>query len=227
MWQRIARTGAHFQVVPEILAIYRMRAGSASRNAYQLLTDGLRVIVQGHARDSRVLRPSPLHVDGRSPEGLPERKFELACACAGYLIGAGSDARPLLKLLEGEHWPALDAYTVATCLFRHTMVSAARPLLEWGKVWPEYAGALTDFLAALERASGTVGLVRKARPILTHLANAYQCQQGLIGFAQKIRSRLFLELHRLPSLIHRSRYRAKRLVCLSFQKLLHPPAANF
>jgi glycosyltransferase involved in cell wall biosynthesis len=44
LWQKVARTGARFLRVPEVLALYRTRAGSASLDPRRLLADGLRVI---------------------------------------------------------------------------------------------------------------------------------------------------------------------------------------
>src|SRR4029077_8559378 len=54
LWQRIARTGARFARVPEALALYRMRAASASLHARRLLADGLRVIDRRPGPDPRV-----------------------------------------------------------------------------------------------------------------------------------------------------------------------------
>lgn len=40
MWQRVARCGARFGTVPEVLAFYRSRPGSASTNIARCLVDG-------------------------------------------------------------------------------------------------------------------------------------------------------------------------------------------
>src|SRR5437763_303868 len=64
LWQRVARTGARFGVVREVLALYCMQPASASVDGPQMLADGLRVITQGHAPDRRVPNPHPAYADG-------------------------------------------------------------------------------------------------------------------------------------------------------------------
>ncbi len=195
LWQRIARTGARFGAVPETLAIYRIRAGSATRDGYQLLTDGLRVLDQGHAPDPRVLKPHPRHVNGYRPKQLPRRKFELACACAGYLMGGGQNAVPLLDLLRAESCPTLDAYSVANCVFRHALVSSCRPFSEWSKVWHNVAKPVDDFLIALEMASGSRGLARRARPLLKYLMASLATGTRLASRVRSAKARFVLKIH--------------------------------
>lgn len=201
LWQRIARTGARFGAVPETLAMYRMRAGSATRDGRQLLVDGLRVIETGHAPDPRVHRPHPLHANGAPAQELAERQVELACACAGYVIGGGGDARALLELLPEARCPRLDVYAVASCVFRHTLVAASRPLSEFARIWPGCIARVVDFLAALEACSGTPDLARRARPCLHHLIRIHAPQRGLMGAIGSRWSRLMIALHQ------RRRYR--------------------
>ena len=63
-WQRVARTGARFGAVPEVLAFYRMSAGAASLDASAMLANGLTVLRRGHAPDPRVTGVDP-RVPGR------------------------------------------------------------------------------------------------------------------------------------------------------------------
>jgi hypothetical protein len=218
LWQRIARTGARFGVAPEILAVYRIRAGSATRDGHQLLKDGLSVITRGHASDPRVLKPHPLHVNGEPKETLSERKFELACACAGYLIGGGRDGRPLLALLEGERCSHLDIYSVVSCLFRHTMISSSRPLSEWHGIWPNFIQPIDEFLVALESASGTSNLAHRARLLLKHLINSCGTGQGLVSRGQTINSGFMLAMYQKLPYYYRFTLRvARRVVDRSMQ----------
>lgn len=213
LWQRIARTGARFRAVPETLAVYRIRAGSATRDGLQLLIDGLRVLEQGHAPDPRVSRPHPLHENGLRNRQLPRRKFELACACAGYLIGGGKDALPLLDLLRGDYCPNLDAYSVANCLFRHTLVSASRPLSEWSTVWHNFDKPVDDFSVALEAASGTPDLARRVRSLLRYLISSYGVDPGLATRARSLGARAMLRVHQhAPRYSYQVRQLLKRLV---------------
>ncbi|MEM4380228.1 MAG: trifunctional glycosyltransferase/class I SAM-dependent methyltransferase/polysaccharide deacetylase, partial [Thermoplasmatales archaeon] len=179
LWQRIARTGARFGGIGEILAAYRMRPGSATCNSPQLLKDGIRVLNQGHAPDPRLAQLHIPYPEGLPSEQLVKNKFDLLFACAGYAIGSGNDARPLLQELKGERCSKLNPYEVANCIFRHAMVSASRPRKEWYKLWTGFEGNVGDFLIALEAHSGTPGLARHAHRFTKHLVMKYAKDPGL------------------------------------------------
>ena len=83
LWQRIARAGARFGAIPDLLALYRMRPDGASIDGHQLLADGLRVIVRGHSSDPRVPHPSPAYADGMPAKQLAGAKLLFACWAAG------------------------------------------------------------------------------------------------------------------------------------------------
>ena len=165
VWQRIARTGARFGAVNEVLAAYRTQPNSLSRNGHQLLKDGIQVLRQGHNSDVHVVPAHPLYPDGLPIEHLTKNKFDLLCACAGYLIGGGKDARPLLEMLHGETCSSLNPYVVARCVLIHALVSASRPRAEWQGVWTASQGLFSDFLSALEAHARTQDLVRPAQAI--------------------------------------------------------------
>jgi glycosyltransferase involved in cell wall biosynthesis len=112
LWQRIARTGARFGAVPEVLAFYRMRHNSHSSDGTKRFTYGLRTLVQGHSPDPRVANPHPTHAYGMPSKQLPELKLLLATWCAGTILGRG-DACHLLALLEDEPLPDLDLLSIA------------------------------------------------------------------------------------------------------------------
>lgn len=154
LWQRIARTGARFGAVREKLAAYRIRSGSAVSNGPRLMSDGLRVLEQGHALDARVPTPHPIYPKGLPREQLTKHKFGLLSEAAGYMIGQGLSACTLLQALENERCPNLCPYEVAEGIFISAMVSAARPQTEWDRLWSGLEPSLQDFLAALEVHSG-------------------------------------------------------------------------
>lgn len=91
LWQRIARTGAKFGAVSEVLAIYRMRPASASLDALQMLQDGFTVLHQGHSADPRVPHVHPAHAKGSPFNELAQQRLYYACWCAGLLIGKQRD----------------------------------------------------------------------------------------------------------------------------------------
>ncbi len=216
LFQRIARTGAHFGGIGEILAAYRMRPGSATCNSLQLLKDGIRVLDQGHAPDPRLAQ---LHIP--YPEGLPseqliKNKYDLLFACAGYAIGSGNDARPLLQELKDERYSTLNPYEVANCIFRHAMVSASRPRKEWYMLWTDVEGKVKDFLIALEAHSGTPGLARHAYRFTKSLVMKYAKDPGLMRRIGSLQAYLILTI---PNLIKKMSRRVDKI-----QRILKRPS---
>lgn len=179
LWQRIARTGARFGVVPEVLAAYRVRANSASRNGRQLFSDGRRILARGHGGDPRVASLNPIHAEGLPPHTLPRAEYELACACAGYEIGGGRDTRALLEQLDGARCPDLDPYDVGSCVFRHAMIATGRPRTEWLEHWQSIHARVAEFLDAIEAQSGVVGLAKRAELTSNRLARVFSRGPGL------------------------------------------------
>jgi SAM-dependent methyltransferase len=169
LFQRIARAGARFGRVSEVLAGYRMRAGSATRNVKNLLRDGLAVIKNGHGPDGRVGQPHPVYADG-----LPAREFSLhayghACNCAGYLLGAGLGANSTLDPLPDPPPDALTPVDAANAIFVHAMIAAACPMADWTAVWRRAQPQLRSFLSALESRMSQPGFASKTRLIGNYL----------------------------------------------------------
>jgi glycosyltransferase involved in cell wall biosynthesis len=173
LWQRIARTGARFGAVREVLAFYRMSPNGASLDAYQLLKDGLRVLRQGHSPDPRVPNPHPEHGEGMPPEQVQSQEFYLLCWCAGLLLGRSKDARPLLDAVGDDHYAELYPDAIAQCIFEAAPLPRCQPLHSWEMLWPEINHLAEDFLVALEQQSETPDLARRAlielkRMVLKH-----------------------------------------------------------
>lgn len=178
LWQRIARTGARFGAVHEVLSLYRMRQASASNNGFRLFTDGLRVIERGHSADPRVPNPSPENASGMPLSQLSERKFYFTCWSAGLVLGRGEDARPLLNELKGVHDPGLDPDGVANCIFEAALLPLCQPPAAWDKLWLRIEQQINEFLFALENQSMTPGLARRTihalqRLVLEHSSASY------------------------------------------------------
>lgn len=162
LWQRIARTGATFGAVREVLAFYRMSPASASLDARQVFTDGLRLLKQGLVADPRVPRAHPAYAAGLADGRLETQEFYLLCWCAGLALGTGRDARPLLELVGDHRFPDLWAPAVAQCLFESIPLPACLAPAQWERIWPGVRQRLSDFLAALEHQTGAQELARKA-----------------------------------------------------------------
>lgn len=197
LWQRIARTGARFGGVPEILAAYRIRAGSASKNAPQLLADGVRVLTRGHSIDPRVPKPHPVYPNGFSKEELPKCKFYLACACAGFMIGKREDARSLLDQLGGEICSDLNSYEIGSCIFRHAMVSSARPVSDWAGVWSDLKTLSDQFLGSLETSSTTPFLAKRTGRVLNDLIRVFGIDRSFRGRIGYFQARAKISVHKM------------------------------
>lgn len=161
-WQRVARAGICFGIVPEVLAFYRMRPGSASTNAERILIDGLNVIRRGHSRDPRVLKPDPRYENGLSSEELSVSLFRHALWPASIMLAQGKDARPLLQLMGEVQAPFLDPKLVAKCLFEFVPFASSGTTFDWIEVWPTIAERLTLYLVALEAKSGAMGIAQRS-----------------------------------------------------------------
>ncbi len=169
LWQRVARMGARFARIPDVLAYYRLRPDSASANARQVLSDGLRVIDQGHSRDPRVPRPHPAYAPGIAHERLSTARLGFVCWPAALLLAGGEDVRATLTAVAEDIAPDLEARDVAASIFRAVLVSARQPPGAWPTLWPTLECRLDDFLAALEAQAKAPGLARRSRTALERL----------------------------------------------------------
>jgi len=168
LWQRVTRTGAHFEAVSEVLAFYRARPNSASRNSDQFCRDGLRVIAQGHAPDSRVASPSPTYANGQPIIQLLAAKSYLVIWAAGLSLGCNRDARYLLDVPED--WESqLHPQYVAECLFEAALRPSCQAPNAWGSLWLRIEQVINEFLIALEARSKTFALARRTQIILERL----------------------------------------------------------
>lgn len=168
LWQRVARTGARFGIVRDVLAFYRMSEGSASLDGVQLLKDDLRVLRRGHAPDPRVPRPHPDHVNGLD-EPLQVQEFYLLSWCAGLEIGAGRDPSPLFDIIGHDQFPDLYPPATAQCVFESAPLPTRRTTAGWHTMWPELAPKVQEFFAALEAHSSAHGLASRAMASLKRM----------------------------------------------------------
>ncbi|MBX3439568.1 MAG: glycosyltransferase, partial [Planctomycetaceae bacterium] len=162
LWQRVARTGAQFGAVREVLAYYRMQPGSVSLNGRQLLQDGLRVLHQGHAADPRVPHPLSAHVHGMPREEVDSQQYYLLCWCAGLMLGSGGDPGLLFDLIDREGPVMLYGNGVAQCLFESIPLPTSQAPRSWEHLWPRMRPRIEDFLRALEEHAQARGLARSA-----------------------------------------------------------------
>ena len=180
LWQRVARTGARFGAVREVLAYYRMAQNSSSLGAEQLLRDGLRVLRRGHTGDARVRNPHPDYVNGWQRDSVESQEFYLLCWCAGLLIGASKDATHLIKAVGKEHYAELYPEAVARCIFEAATLPTCRTPEAWEKLWPKIHRRAEVFLTALEKQSQTPDLARQALPELKRMVLRHSASWGAV-----------------------------------------------
>ncbi len=125
-WLRVARTGTRFLLVPDTLALYRMRRGSLSSDVRAMIPDARRVIASAFAADPRVSRPAPLHAAGADPSAAESPEMALgyfALSCAAVDVGQGGDGLDIVLPLPDRSGNVaercrsiiLDGLSVGTC----------------------------------------------------------------------------------------------------------------
>ncbi|HEY3827961.1 MAG TPA: trifunctional glycosyltransferase/class I SAM-dependent methyltransferase/polysaccharide deacetylase [Solirubrobacteraceae bacterium] len=169
LWQRIARTGARFVAIPDYIAYYRMRSGSASADGARMLGDGLRVIERGHTEDTRLAAVNPVHRHGAPPSAEPLARTYFACYAAGLVMASGADARWMLDAL-GEIRPTdLSADGIAETLFFAVPNGRASAPNGWSTFPAEVLERCREFIDAMGRWMGDSWLSFQARRGLERL----------------------------------------------------------
>lgn len=161
LWQRVARMGSKFLTLDEVLAFYRMSPKGVSLDADKMLRDSLRILRRGHGPDDRVNNPDPRFVQGMPAAEIVTQEFYLLSWCAGLLLGAGRDARPLLKMVEGDHFSGLWPASVLDCILEAAVLPSCKPPQRWPQLIPTLSENLKAFLLALEEHSGTPDLAER------------------------------------------------------------------
>ncbi|CAN5899454.1 hypothetical protein BH23ACT5_BH23ACT5_10640 [soil metagenome] len=195
LWQRVARTGARFGVVDEVLAYYRVQPRSSSMDAERLLESGLEVLRRGQGPDERVPNSAREHAAGATSEGLAGQRHYLLAWCAGLAMGAGEDAGRLLHHVSESSADDLDPAAIARCLYESAILPSGGPPADWENRWADLEARIADFLADLERHSGTTGLASAAtdelrRMILASSATWGHVFRSSLARADDLRERL-------------------------------------
>src|ERR1700757_4982387 len=149
-FQRVARTGAQFARLPEVLAYYHRREDSASRDGLRLVTDSLVVLNRGHGPDPRLRIASEAHVRGAPPAGRNRALYDLIIYWAAQEIGSGRDALNLLDIEDLAPLPDLGPAAVSEIFQVQIPMAANRQEKDWPYLWTQVSAPLTAFLAQLE-----------------------------------------------------------------------------
>jgi hypothetical protein len=170
LWQRVARIGTRFAATDAVVALYRMRAGSAALDARRLADEGLRLVALGHGPDPRVQRADPRYARGMAVHGLANARLRFLCWPAGMLLGSGQDGRPLLDSLTPEDRDLeLEPAAVAHSIFRAALLPRAVAPRDWNAHWADISGRIDEFLVALEARAAAPRLAHRARTELERL----------------------------------------------------------
>lgn len=214
-WQRVARTGAKFGAVKEVLALYRMQPNSLSSDGNQFFSYAMQILIQGHSSDSRVVEPHPNYINGQSRAELSSHKLYLISWFAGLFIGKKIDAQHLFKFCENDYEPNLDASIIAENIFETALISNNLPLSAWHELWPKIHKYISNFLAALEAQSKSGGLARSTLTVLEGmiLQHIPLDQPVIIGTTQGMR----LEVTEPIPAIHPMQ-NTERLCCMLYME---------
>jgi glycosyltransferase involved in cell wall biosynthesis len=183
LWQRIARQGARFAALPEVLAFYRMQPNSLSSHVQSFCRDGLQVLAYGHGSDSRVSQPQAEYVAGMPAGALPVRQLYFTSWCAGLLIGRGEDATTLLDLIHGGNVRRqidpifLEVKWIAENLFETIPIPNSVDFSQWHQLLPKYLPLVQSFLQALEAHTQIQGLQDLVRHQLVQKVLQYSATQ--------------------------------------------------
>ncbi|HKB97886.1 MAG TPA: trifunctional glycosyltransferase/class I SAM-dependent methyltransferase/polysaccharide deacetylase [Terriglobales bacterium] len=149
-FQRVARTGARFGRVPEVLAYYHVRADSASHDIQRCVSDARLVLDRGHGRDPRMQIAAEVHAEGRAPAYRNLSLYCLLTAFAAQKIGAGHDALDLLDAGDLPPAPDLSAAMVADTIHEFLPMAAGRSEQDWPAIWSCVSASVAAFLTKLE-----------------------------------------------------------------------------
>jgi peptidoglycan/xylan/chitin deacetylase (PgdA/CDA1 family) len=164
LWQRIARTGAHFQGVDEALALYRTHSGSRSMDIAALVADALRIVERGHDRDPRVATPAPEHAEGASRERLPIVRLGFHLWGAAAALGKGE--APDLRGLESVSTSTVSPEAVAQQVYEAFPIGACAPELAWPDLLASHGVRIDRFLDDLGRFSSYPLFATRTRRLL-------------------------------------------------------------
>jgi peptidoglycan/xylan/chitin deacetylase (PgdA/CDA1 family)/glycosyltransferase involved in cell wall biosynthesis len=155
-FQRVARTGARFRRVPEILAFYQARANSASQDSQRCLHDARVVLGRGHGRDPRMPIATQVHVEGRDPAYRNLALYYTVTYLAAQEISDGRDGLDLLD--ANDFTPAPDLLPEAVADVIQEYFAADRSVQDWPALWRRLDAPLATFLARLEAKTGASAL---------------------------------------------------------------------
>lgn len=160
LWQRITRSTSRCALIPEALAMYRIRFNSLSRKTLQIFQDGMRVIQRAHESDPRVPNPQPQYASGIGLERLADSQQQWIAFALGQMIGEGKSLEPILDTVT--QLVDVDPELLARGIFESAILLSGQQPSTFIEFWHSIKEAIRERIEALERQSQTLKLLPQA-----------------------------------------------------------------
>lgn len=170
LWQRIARSGARFRGVNQVLSYYHYRNDSISKQGNAFFSAGQEVLRRGYSADERVPHPVKKYKLGLNYEKFAEKEYYWVSWCAGMLIAQRKAADELLHLMQHTDVAPLDAHTIARNIFDAVCFANGIRPSDFISSWKVCEQSLLDFLASLETKTKNKGLAKTVVSMLRRMA---------------------------------------------------------
>jgi glycosyltransferase involved in cell wall biosynthesis/peptidoglycan/xylan/chitin deacetylase (PgdA/CDA1 family)/ubiquinone/menaquinone biosynthesis C-methylase UbiE len=152
LWQRIARAGHKFAQTDAVVALYRARPGSLSRQLPRAAEEGLEVLRRGHAADPRVPGAPARYAEGAPKDALPHHRFHYVLWSAARDIAAGGDGLSTVALLGDDDNVAFEPESLGELMAAGMADMAACRPEELTSRWRDLEPALRRMFAAVRSA---------------------------------------------------------------------------
>jgi hypothetical protein len=156
LWQRIGRRGTVTEVVPAVLAYYRLTPGSAMRRDFARMCADSRVVAErAHRADPRVPRPLAAHARGAPAAQLPAVLDQLVLWTAATACGVGASSDDVLRAFPPVGRPTPD--DAAAALFGGAPTAAGVLHRQWPDLWPRLEPSVGRTVRAMAHWLGEPG----------------------------------------------------------------------
>jgi glycosyltransferase involved in cell wall biosynthesis/peptidoglycan/xylan/chitin deacetylase (PgdA/CDA1 family) len=158
LWQRVTRAGARIAAVPEMMAMYRMRNTSLSRQYHQVVADGCKVIKRGFSHDSRVPQPPEATADGARGDDEALRCSHFTAWCAAAEAASGGNGAALIEAYPCDF--AGRTTELGKCLALALAIGAKTSFAGLAKLLPQLKSRYLQLLEALGKGQHQAGVSR-------------------------------------------------------------------
>lgn len=167
LWQRVTRSTSRCALIPEPLALYRIRFNSLSHNTLQIFQDGMQVIQRAHQADSRVPAPQPQYANGVFWESLIDSQLRWISCSLGQMIGNNETIQPILDAIA--RVPDLDPDLLAFGVFESAILLSGQQPTAFIELWHSVKATIRERLNDLEARSQTSKLALQTLQTLERL----------------------------------------------------------